>query len=205
MNLKDITKKYLKENGFDGLFNADGNCACKNDDLMPCGESSNDCTAGYLAPCKCGEHYFHIQLNKYVEGSTEENKQSNVTQLNVISIGNAMSNILYNLAQKDCCKMYRDELDEVRKQWDEAYHALRKPVTFWLTRATDGDGPPDFEYLISRTKLKIDKNGWIDNGDVSFITLSVLEAFGIDPLEKPGQQVQIGQIGNVYEIINKGE
>ena len=60
MTISDIVKEFLERNGFDGLFVAD-TCACSNDDLFPCGESSGDCTAGYRQPCTCGEdHDFHI-------------------------------------------------------------------------------------------------------------------------------------------------
>jgi len=50
MNVKEIVQKYLKENGFDGLFNS-GECACKIDDLAPCDcLNINDCESGYLGP-----------------------------------------------------------------------------------------------------------------------------------------------------------
>ena len=34
MNVYEITKKYLIDNGYDGLFTDD--CGCLVDDLMPC-------------------------------------------------------------------------------------------------------------------------------------------------------------------------
>jgi hypothetical protein len=36
MDAKEIIKKYLKENKFDGLANRDGECGCGLDDLGPC-------------------------------------------------------------------------------------------------------------------------------------------------------------------------
>lgn len=52
---------WLTRRGFDGLWNGDGGCACKANDLYPCGERQ-DCKPGHLKPCPsdCGEHDFHI-------------------------------------------------------------------------------------------------------------------------------------------------
>ena len=49
LTLKQIVKKYLTENGFDGLYNSDNACGCKKFDLFPCdGDGSYDCKPGYL-------------------------------------------------------------------------------------------------------------------------------------------------------------
>lgn len=63
--IKKLVEKYLTDNGFDGLF-CPNTCACKLADLMPCGEDcfDEDCEAGYLAPCDCGDHDWHIQTDK---------------------------------------------------------------------------------------------------------------------------------------------
>ena len=62
--LRTLTAAWLQCHGYDGLCNA-GECACKNDDLMPCDEPSPECQAGHLAACKgeswCyGDCGFHI-------------------------------------------------------------------------------------------------------------------------------------------------
>lgn len=49
MNLREIAKKWLKENGYDGL--AGENCGCFLDDLMPCDEPSIECRPGYKVVC----------------------------------------------------------------------------------------------------------------------------------------------------------
>lgn len=54
MTLRDIVKKYLEDNGFDGLFCPD-ECACALDDLFPCDEPHDDCESGYKVPCRCAE------------------------------------------------------------------------------------------------------------------------------------------------------
>lgn len=41
-----IISVWLREHGFDGLFNTNSECACEYDDLMPCDEYWPDCTAG---------------------------------------------------------------------------------------------------------------------------------------------------------------
>ncbi|MCP4899712.1 MAG: hypothetical protein GY906_22330 [bacterium] len=51
MSVRDIVKKHLEENGFDGLYWWNGECGCKTDDLAPCGEIGADCEPGYEVPC----------------------------------------------------------------------------------------------------------------------------------------------------------
>ena len=44
----DIIKSYLTENGYDGLYNSNVECACELSDLAPCGDiSATYCAAGY--------------------------------------------------------------------------------------------------------------------------------------------------------------
>jgi hypothetical protein len=43
--------KQLRSAGYDGLYNTAGECACKADDLYPCGERGPDCAPGVLKPC----------------------------------------------------------------------------------------------------------------------------------------------------------
>lgn len=44
---------WLTRRGFDGLYCV-GQCACRVDDLYPCGERQ-DCSPGVLMDCDCGE------------------------------------------------------------------------------------------------------------------------------------------------------
>ena len=55
MNVEEIVKLYLKEHGYDGLWNDDDECACTLDDLVPCGEFYPNCKAGYLQKCTSEE------------------------------------------------------------------------------------------------------------------------------------------------------
>jgi len=60
LDVGDIVYAYLEKNGYHGLWNPSGECACVLKDLGACGEMSHECQAGYMAPCDCGDHDFHI-------------------------------------------------------------------------------------------------------------------------------------------------
>jgi len=70
MNIQEIVKKWLEENGYDGLGSED--CGCELSDLMPCDEPHiSDCAAGYKVPCPGPEDCpadggcpFHISTKK---------------------------------------------------------------------------------------------------------------------------------------------
>ena len=61
--IREITKKWLEENGYDGLYSP-GVCACQLSDLMPCDEPQMDCTAGYKLTSEKCEADFHIAETK---------------------------------------------------------------------------------------------------------------------------------------------
>ena len=64
MDVIEIVGQFLKENEYDGLFNA-GVCACKLDDLAPCGGIEGSCEAGYMQIVeKCSKHDWHIGATK---------------------------------------------------------------------------------------------------------------------------------------------
>jgi len=73
MTVIEIVREYLEKNGFDGLFNEQGECACELNDLAPCGEIGVDCEAGYKVDCDpetCpmdGNCTFHIIPGKPVK------------------------------------------------------------------------------------------------------------------------------------------
>ena len=46
--VEEIVQEYLEENGFDGLYNSNADCACKLDNLFVCDEVGMHCRAGYL-------------------------------------------------------------------------------------------------------------------------------------------------------------
>ena len=65
MNVLEIIKEYLVQNGYDGLYNTAGECACLIEDLAPCSESCSDCEPGYKGPCLCGgDHDFDLTPNR---------------------------------------------------------------------------------------------------------------------------------------------
>ena len=60
--LNEIVRKYLQENGFDGLYREE--CGCENEDLFPC-VGKYDCKPGFKIPCECGEgHTWDIVPDK---------------------------------------------------------------------------------------------------------------------------------------------
>ena len=60
----EIIENYLKDNGFDGLYNEIGECACKINDLAPCGQIDHTCKAGYLIKCENEDYDFCIGERK---------------------------------------------------------------------------------------------------------------------------------------------
>lgn len=48
--VRDIVKKYLIENNYDGLHR-DSECGCKIDDLMVCDDIFCDCQPGIIINC----------------------------------------------------------------------------------------------------------------------------------------------------------
>lgn len=74
MNVRQMVEKYLKENGFDGLFaDVPGGCGCEIGDLMPCEEPCDVCEAGVKIVCidpDCdygSEPHWHIMVQKESE------------------------------------------------------------------------------------------------------------------------------------------
>ena len=51
MDVKQILSKWLTENGFQGLYNADVRCGCDVDDLNPCGDCAMECKPAYKTKC----------------------------------------------------------------------------------------------------------------------------------------------------------
>jgi len=68
-NVKDIIREYLVANGYDGLFNFDGECACLLDDLMPCEQCCDECIPGYRADDPTGEYDFLMQSERPPAGA----------------------------------------------------------------------------------------------------------------------------------------
>ena len=58
-----IVEDWLRANGFDGLYNADAECACVLGGLSPGDCLSEECWAGYKTACGCGDHDWHIALD----------------------------------------------------------------------------------------------------------------------------------------------
>ena len=60
MTVREIIKKYLEDNGFDGLCNINVECGCRLDDLCPCQENCFLCEPGYdQGPSKGGDFFIY--------------------------------------------------------------------------------------------------------------------------------------------------
>ena len=46
MNTRGIVKKWLTDNGYDGLY--EGECGCRKHDLFPCGSDPGRCAPGQI-------------------------------------------------------------------------------------------------------------------------------------------------------------
>ena len=55
MTVIEIVCEYLKREGFDGLYNVDGECGCLIAHMEPCEEMRSDCKPGYKHPCIGGD------------------------------------------------------------------------------------------------------------------------------------------------------
>ena len=64
MDCKQIIKKYLKENGYDGLVDCENECGCELGNLMPCDGVIMDCEPGYKGPDLSGDCDFLIYRTK---------------------------------------------------------------------------------------------------------------------------------------------
>ena len=49
MTVKEIVVKYLKDNGYDGLYD-EMDCGCLIDDFAPCDSIGAECMPGYRLP-----------------------------------------------------------------------------------------------------------------------------------------------------------
>ena len=56
MNCMEIVRKYLEDNGYDGLYH-ECDCACDMKDLFACGEDISECKPGYKKEREPGGEY----------------------------------------------------------------------------------------------------------------------------------------------------
>jgi hypothetical protein len=76
LTVKEIVRRFLVKEGFEGLFEDDGECACKLDDLMPCdGEYYiGSCEVGYIVPCEEGEEEYNFCVGREKPDANSKSK-----------------------------------------------------------------------------------------------------------------------------------
>lgn len=57
MTVKEIVKKYLEDNKYDGLYSKFCICSCILDNLMPCEYNAEECKAGHKKNCEECDSY----------------------------------------------------------------------------------------------------------------------------------------------------
>jgi len=67
INVKTILSEYLKQHGYDGLFNAELECGCTIDDLFPCEADFSECEPAYKLECPC-ENEGKYDVCEYKDG-----------------------------------------------------------------------------------------------------------------------------------------
>ena len=71
VDVRQIVALYLLENGFHGLGGV--HCGCRLTELMPCDGPQDRCKPGYLVPCDCGDHDWHIRpMREQVQEAPKE-------------------------------------------------------------------------------------------------------------------------------------
>ena len=65
LDVADIGLKWANDNGREGFYNPDAECACPLDDFAPCHDGLQGCCIpGFITLCLCGGHEFHISARK---------------------------------------------------------------------------------------------------------------------------------------------
>jgi len=82
--VKEIVRLFIMLNGYDGLYNSAYLCGCKLPDLMPCEEYMDDCKAGYLMECDCGEGCdWHVGPNRNIKINGERiSSEKDIVKMN---------------------------------------------------------------------------------------------------------------------------
>jgi len=96
MTVKEIVTEYLKANGYDGLWCADGGCACIIGDLAPCCGNMDECEPGYRVECDpetCtlgGDCEFHISPVKPDMGDATKELEAEVAEAALLNSDEAV-------------------------------------------------------------------------------------------------------------------
>jgi hypothetical protein len=122
IDVLDMITEYLEQHGYHGLYNPDGECACTPPGLAPCGNMSQHCVAGWMAPCDCGEHDWHI---------TSEPRATPQPVAPVASVALkriAELDLLYQATMADLAMLHRE------------HQGAKEDLAYWMARAEENKG-----------------------------------------------------------------
>lgn len=65
MNVIQLVEFSLKQEGYDGLYEPFGECACEIGDLAPCGNIGHPCLAGHRYWCEDADCEYTADVGKH--------------------------------------------------------------------------------------------------------------------------------------------
>ena len=65
MNVTSMVKFFLRQEGYDGLYDDGGECACEIADIAPCGSMKETCLAGYRYWCEDSDCEYTKDVRKH--------------------------------------------------------------------------------------------------------------------------------------------
>jgi len=91
-----VVELWLRANGYDGLYNTEGECACELTDINPCGEICDLCCAGHYKDVPGSEFDFEIGTR-----TPEEEKDQAIAMLENPDFVRALREFLWNLDEEE--------------------------------------------------------------------------------------------------------
>ncbi|WP_417003698.1 hypothetical protein [Adlercreutzia sp.] len=110
-NVREIVAQWLRENHYDGLCNAEGECGCGLDDLMPCQcINERECVCAYEIPVPDGNEYDRM----FSTSNAEQNYPSDSVEQITRDLYEWMDGVL----NKNWCLELPQDLERYRKRLD---------------------------------------------------------------------------------------
>ena len=159
-----MVRDRLIDDGYDGLYNENGECGCDLNSLMPCECISDDCRAGYKVPCDCCdddcEHDWMIVPEKTIMvNDPDDPKAPNVTRTKVDCQHHhnaCYCREAYFAAIEADLALAKAEVERLKAHtWEQE----RAAIAAWLTNH------PDLNYSTGRSLILACVVGPIERGE----------------------------------------